>query len=150
MNELSKDKDESTFKFKTLLSEEVIKDENDEGYVPWTEQSDSSLLGEDEFPLDHNTNLILDDNNEEYTLHYSDNESNNENNTKNKYKCAFTNILNIQKENKINMEYKLWLNKNYKELQSAFYIINKNYFDKVKLNREINFKEFTEFCFFSN
>ena len=94
MNELSKDKDESTFKFKTLLSEEVIKDENDEGYVPWTEQSDSSLLGEDEFPLEHNTNLILDDNNEEYTLHYSDNESNNENNTKNKYKCAFTNILN--------------------------------------------------------
>jgi hypothetical protein len=73
-----------------------------------------------------------------------------ENFIKKQYKCFFTNILNIQKENKIIKEYNSWLNKNYNELQSAFYIISKNYFDYIKLNREITFKEFTEFCFFSN
>jgi hypothetical protein len=129
MNEISTDNNENTFIFKSLLPEELIEEEIDDN------------LNETFFEKIKN-----DDDN--YTEH-SDNE-NIEKNTKNQYKCTFTNILNIQKENKINKEYNSWLNKNYNELQSAFYIINKNYFDKVKLNREINFKEFTEFCFFSN
>ena len=129
MNEISTDNNETTFKYNTLLPEELIEDENNDN------------LNEIFFEKFKNDD-------DHYTEH-SDNE-NIENNTKNKYKCAFTNIFNIQKENKINKEYNYWLNKNYNELQSAFYIINKNYFDKVKLKREISFKEFTEFCFFSN
>jgi len=132
MNEISTDNNENTFIFKSLLPEELIEEEIDDS------------LNETFFEKIKN-----DDDN--YTEH-SDNENieKNTKNTKNQYKCTFTNILNIQKENKINKECNSWLNKNYNELQSAFYIINKNYFDKVKLNREINFKEFTEFCFFFN
>ena len=126
MNEIFIDNNETTFKYKTLLTDELHEE------------------------IDDNINEILFE-----KIKNNDSDSdidiyNNENFIKKQYKCSFTNILNIQKENKIIKEYNSWLNKNYNELQSAFYIISKNYFDYIKLNREITFKEFTEFCFFSN
>jgi hypothetical protein len=124
MNETFIDNNETTFKYKTLLTDESHEE------------------------IDDNINEILF---EKIKNNDSDIDNDNyENFIKKQYKCFFTNILNIQKENKIIKEYNSWLNKNYNELQSAFYIISKNYFDYIKLNREITFKEFTEFCFFSN
>lgn len=61
----------------------------------------------------------------------------------------FTKVLNINRENLTNSQYSSWLNNNYKDLESAFYIICTKYLNTMNLNRNITFKEFTEFCFFS-
>ena len=124
MNELFIYNDDSVFKLKTLSNEELNEELNEE--------------------MNDNLNEIYYE-----KLNESDIENDNNENIKTKYKCFFTNILNIQKENKINREYNAWINTNYNDLQSAFYIISKKYFDNVKLNREITFKEFIYFCYFS-
>ena len=64
-------------------------------------------------------------------------------------RLLFTKVLNINRENFTNYQYTRWLNENYKELESASYIICTKYLNIMNLNRNITFKEFTEFCFFS-
>ena len=54
----------------------------------------------------------------------------------------FTNIVNNQKKEINRKEYISWLNSNYELLQSAYYILSTKYF-----NKNINFKNFSEFCF---
>jgi hypothetical protein len=76
-------------------------------------------------------------------------ETNNKKYITNKNSQLFTSVLNINNEIKFQKEYNKWLNQNYNELQSMFYILDKKYLCSMKLQRNITFREFTEFCFLS-